>query len=1027
MATNGHTKQPSHGSAQDFTSSSPSRLPRPASRASATRVSREAPTLRESLQYVADRDRLAAAQGSPSPAPRPSRQAPTSSDRPLAHLFPDKPSELGRFPSSKRPRRDNALATKTGFGPLSHNDGDTDEEFERRLKKFEADDRVFEKLLKEERNGPFAQRKIIGGSISRPMSARGGATRPLNGNRDQVFAETGYGRQTGDMARRLQQLEQDPEVPANHFNFLTGTDQGVKRKFASHFAGNMAAHDPPLRPATSAPTMPGTSWEIEDDFTARSLQGSTSPPVKFGRSNTRIDELRQREIDAARQFPTITKPLFMPRNNTKLDEIGRLEKEVVSMYPLDSPDGSLSSPKGDLPTIAEQPECESGRARYPISKSRLDEVRERVSRERLAQERSSSASEGQRLETVDVPAAHQRSSLRDSPKSKEGFEQGNMGKNGEDTTQTPDTVYNSGARNGSRDVHDQPASKDGVPTLSQQEPTPPKEDSHDLLRRLSRASSKSPSPTPAQEEAASNPQLEVDVDVEPVPEVGVASEYKFLKASKPAVGFSGVSRSNSVNSLSSKTSVLSGDPSARIAAEAKLFALDNYSERGSLRAPSPVSETAEEAESGKEAFDGNDEATPRPSKGKSIDVFSAPSPVVTGAFIETPAPDKFAEDVDSSAEETIIRDRDPSTSPRASKSDGQREPERQKLLNDLRRSKSTSRHRSSPVKNTARPPSVKDDLRQIYQRNNIEDSEVDELTGLVMAAEEAEQAVSTLKTKLEDDTKALPADDDMKRMNAMTEALNTGLAQIRNAKRGIERLEGQVSRPGKPNTNTNHHGGQEPVHIGVPHVGQDDTFVYVPLPIPKLYRTTPKVRPTLMGFFLLCVCLHQVYWFVEGLFYDQWGKQTVCYRGEPCRWNMDDPEYGYVIPVKLDEWITGGAIRPHAAHWLEEAQDRWADVDDWLTGTDIRQVQHQAIRDSKEKAQYWRRIEKKGLFPKWQPAAWLMPEIEEWDRQAQAREAAEARGASHKFDDRDERDDPSNDSMDKDQPISGDEPVGRLW
>lgn len=1021
MATNGHGKKPSEGSAQDFTPSSPSKLPRPASRASATRASREAPTLRESLQYVADRNRLAA-QGSPSPAPRPSRQTPNSTDhRPLAHLFPDKPIELGRTSSTKRPRRDNVLATKTSFGPLSHNEGDTDEEFERKLKKFEADERVFEKLLKEERNGPFAQRKVVGSSIARPMSARGGATRPSNGNRDQVFAETGYGRQT-NMARRLQQLEQDPEVLANHFNFLTGTDQGVKRKFASHFAGDMS-HDPPLRPATSAPTIPGTSWEIEDDFTAGSIQGSTSPPVSFGRSNTRIDELRQREIDAARQFPTSNKPLFMPRNNTKLDEIARMEKEVVSMYPLNKSEESLSSPIRDLPTIDEQPEGENGRARYTTSKSRLDEVRDRVSRERLAQERLSSAAEGQRNDTREAPDVPQRSSLRDSPKSKESSEGGKSDRNGNKISNTPVTVYDGGVRNNSRDVHDQPSSKDDVPTLSQQEPTPPKEDPHDLLRRLSRASSKSPSPTPAQDDAASNSEREANVRVEPVPEGKVASEYKFLNASKPAVGFSGISRSNSSNSVNSKASVLSGDPSARIAAEAKLFALDNFSERGSLRAPSPVSETAVEFESDKAITDLDDEETPR--AGKSVDVFSMPTPVVTGAFIETPAPVKSGEGMEVSPKKIVTQDRDSSISPRASKSDSQREVGRPKSTNDPKRSKSTSRNRSSPVKNTAKPPSVKDDLRQIYQRNNIEDSEVDELTGLVMAAENPEEVARLLKTKAEDDIKDWPENEHMKKMNAMTEALNTGLAQIRNAKRGIERLEGQVSRPGVPIQNTDQNQGVQPVNIIVPGVNQDDSFVYIPMPIPKLYRRTPKVRLTLMGLFLLVLFLYQLYWVIEGLFYDQWGKQKVCYRGETCRWNMDDPEYGYVIPVKLDEWITGGAIRPHAAHWLEEVQDGWADVEDWVTATDIRQIQHQAIRDPVKKAQYWRRIEKKGLFPKWKPAEWLLPEIEEWDRQARAREAAEASDAlGHEFDD---RDDPFNDSMDKDQPISGDETVGRLW
>lgn len=999
MATNGHERRPS-------SPTSSSNLPRPASRASATR---EAWTLRESLHIVADRNRIAA-QGSPSPAPRPFRHIPsTSENRPLAHLFPDRPVELGRN-ASKRPRRDGPLVAKTSLGSVPHNDGDTDDELDRKMKKFAADDRVFEKLLSEEKNGPFAQRKIVGSSIGRPMSARGGAMRPSNGSHDgplEVFAETGYGRQHTDMFRSLQQLERDPEAVVNHYKFLTGTDSGGKRKFASHLAGGDMP-EPPVRPATSAPSMGGSSWEVEEDFSG-DLQGSTSPPVSFGRPNTRIDELRQREIDAERQFPSPNKPLFLQRKNTKLGELARLEKEVLLKFPLDKDDESLSSPISDLPTIEEHPDGEGGRLSATVPFSRLDEVRDRASKERLARERHardrlSSASDTQRKTHVEVPYVPARSVLRDFPQSKDVFQGGN-GLSGI-------------SRLKSGDVEEQRVSKVDISSLSQQEPTPPKEDSHDLLRRLARASSKSPSPRSSQDEATTRLQQKPNAEVEPVPETKVASEYKFLSRSKPSVAFTGVSRSNSQNSISSKASAMSAGATSRIEAEAKLFSLDNNSERGSLRAPSPVAETKVEA--GKETTDDRDE-TPRPRK--FVDTLPAPTPVVTGAFIETPAPVRLATDVkdeiDILPERATTKTRDPSTFPRASKSDDEREYGRQQSISDQTRSKSTSRHRASPVKNTAKPPSVKEDLRQIYQRNNMDDSEADDLTGLALAAEQAEEVVRNLKAKVENDIKDMPDDE---RMKGMSDTLKTGLAQIRHAKRGIERLEGQVSRT--RNASQNQH--TDPAQGNIPRVrGHDsDNFMYIKVPVPKLYKKTPKLRPTLFGILALLLCFWQLYWFVEGIFYNQWGKPTVCYRGEICRpYNMDDPEYGYVIPVKLDEWITGGAIRPLAARWLEEAQDGLADFEDWVTSTDIRHVYHQAIRDPAEKLQYWRRIEKKGLFPEWHPAPWLRPEIEEWDRQARATSGY----VVDDYDVDDDYHDPFNDSMEEYRAIAGDETVGGMW
>lgn len=1020
MANSGHSKRPSGGSVPDLTSLSPSRIPQPASKASAPR-SREPVSLAQALQHAADRHRVA--QGSPSPAPRPSRQnsvkSVISEHRPLVNMFPDKPIDLGRF--GKRPRREGISGPKNSFGPSSHNDGDTDDEFDRKMKKFEADEKVFEALLREERNGPFAQRKI-GSAITRPASARGSVALAGRGNRDeprQTWGDTGYARQHTEYYRRFQDA---PDEAAEHYQFLTGTGQGVKRQVypqSSEMSAEPRTAASPVRPATIAPSDTSYSWQVDDDFTAGDMQGSTSPPVSFGRTNIRLDELKQLEIDAERQFPVPDKRSVLQHTNTKLDEIARLEKEAVLRYPISNDEESVHPPIGDLPTVEERSEGEADRTKKTWYTARPGEIREHFA----------PISDDQQENHPEASGVPIRSSLRDSPRPKDASQEnkGFGGVVGEKIPNTPVTIYNVESRSNMGDLREHPEAKGNIPIRSQRQLFQTNDDPQNLLRRLARASSKSPSSRSSQE----------NVEVDFVSEDKAASEDKFLRAPKPTVGFTGISRSSSTNSISSKTSVMSGDPTARIAAEAKLFALDNYSERGSLRAPSPVPETAPEVEANKEAAEDNDDETPRPNK--FIDPLTAPTPVVPGAFIQTPAPTMFTHDVgekvgvlsskSKSPEKAVPQNRDPSTSPRANQSDYQPQPGHQRSANDTRRTKSVSRHRS-PVKNSAKPPTVKDDLRRIYQKNNIDDSELDDLTDVIMATENPEEVVKILKTEvpnLEDDTKDLPIDEQLKRMNGMSEALKTGLAGIRNAKRGIERLEDQVSRPGKATSDLIQNQPARPAELASPGVGmqQSDLYTYVQVPVPRLYRNEPKLRPTIFGFFLLLLVFWQLYWFVEDLFYDQWGKQQFCYRGEPCRWDMDDPEYGYVIPVKLDEWITGGAIRPHAAHWLEEAHDGWADLEDWLTNTDIRQIHHQAIRDPVKKEQYWRRIEKKGLFPEWKPAAWLMPQIEVWDREARAREKAEAHAAMGY--DIDDRDDLANDSMDEDQPISGDEAVGRLW
>lgn len=1058
MATYTHSKKLSSGSLPDFPSPSPdvSRIPRPTSTTSATR-SREPLRMTEALKLAADRHR--SIQGSPSPAPRLSRKGSTSSEyRPLHHMFSQKPIDLGRLGSTST-RREGTFSSRDSFGSTSRKDEDYDSDLDRRLKQFEEDEKIL-KAMREEKNAQFVKRKTSGTGSTTPTSTRKASATSLGngtiGNGSLGGSSRDEPRPTwGDRAKYdgnwLRKFQNQPDAAVAFHERLVGTNKESREQTDMAPVGRNSP-SMPQRSATTGPLSHSKafSWQVDDDFTAGDLQVSTSPPVSFGRANTKIDELRKLEIDVERKYP-VQSNLFTQRTNTKLDEIARLEREAVRKYPVTDVEDSGPVLVAEMPTVNEpffsRLPRSNGDTDYAkkaeeisqkaVATTQLDEIRQRRS-----------VSPEVRRETnpeallQNSPRANQES--KDLPPQDNGLDS----LEGQKIPNTPVTVYSGTARSKFGTTRQQSGVRaDIAPGPFNKEPVH-NEDAQDLLRRLARASSKSPSPSPSpmQNKVDSKPQEDQKVKPVPISDDKVASDDKDIKAkganktdfpSKPTVGFTGIPRSSSSNSASSKrSSMASHDPTSRLEAEANLFALENHSERGSIRAPSPLPDSESEAE------DNKADETPRPDK---FDPSSMPTPLVTGAYIDTPATMKVERprtgEYDNVLQSKFLPhkrnlsdNRDPSTSSRMSKPDGQTGYVRRRPVRDMKRSRSAPRHRS-PLKNSVKPPTVQEDLRQICQRNDIDDSTLDDLTDIVMSSSNPEELVNILKKEdPEDAIDELPLAEQLRILNGMSESLKTGLAGIRTAKQGIERLEDQVSHPEKTNalvkTPTSQHQHAHPVHDpSCPQCAtleQGGGYTYMHVPIPRLYQTRPRFRLTFTGFLVLLLSFWHMWWFVEDIFYDQWGKQEFCYRGSPCRWDVDDPEYGFVIPVKLDEWLTGGVIRPHAARWLEEAQDSWADFEDWWAGIDIRHVDHRVIRDSTKKAQYWRRIEKKGLYPKWNPASWMLPQIEAWEREMQAQEEAEARAAmGYNI-----HEDFGDESMDKDQPVSRDatdDPSDSWW
>jgi len=199
----------------------------------------------------------------------------------------------------------------------------------------------------------------------------------------------------------------------------------------------------------------------------------------------------------------------------------------------------------------------------------------------------------------------------------------------------------------------------------------------------------------------------------------------------------------------------------------------------------------------------------------------------------------------------------------------------------------------------------------------------------------------------------------------MSRSLETGLLGIRVAKEGITRLEKKVADAGLHEPA--HHAPHSDSPKGEPspcpscrssRPPADAAVTYVHLPLPRLWhRQQENFRFTILGLSMFVLSL----WYIaESWMCFQYCKPEFCYPGTPCEWSADDPDWGFAIPMKLDQWATGGQggrlvrrICPEVADWL-------ADMWDAATGTDITAVDTSRYSWEK-KRQHRRRLAKKGL------------------------------------------------------------------
>ncbi|KAJ4314273.1 hypothetical protein N0V84_008976 [Fusarium piperis] len=824
------------------------------------------------------------------------------------------------------------------------------------------------------------------------------------------------------------------------------------------------------QPAPEPSPAKSFAWEVDDDFTAGDFQVSDSPRIRMGARpfanrihfdegsevdinsrtrvappgsrNTKLDEIRTREVKTGSDIP-----LEPPRpQNTKLDEIRDREERVEHQIPI--PDRHAVRPKNTKLDDIRQREI-NGIPRRSFASIRLGEIREQNSmiRSLSPEENRPQTSGGIVPEKKPSPEPEKK----ELPRPKSAFETA-----GEQIPDTPVTIYKS--RRASIETHEKDGNgsndvKDVLrPSLSHR-----RTDSRDLLRQLARATSSSPAPEPEPRRPADTDKpLSRSQDPKPdtasaipLPSANNGLRHRWHRPnrdpdSKPTVGFVGLARNRSTDSVKSKKSMHSeADPTDRIAAEANLFApADNQSEKGSMKAPSPVPESDDEEDV---------EATPRATK---PDPLTMPTPRVTGAYVETPATVKVekieVKDEKEKEKETVQEKEKPpkreerplrprSTSLRnkrtelvASGSDrdtasdpGTDEKPRTRTSSTgmrRRRPRSLSRRRA-PLKNSARLPSVKDDLKELQRVHHIDDSTLDDLEEVLLGRKAPSQDLEALldnlpqnpsldddfdfdlelDTKLNTRTNQIdPQNDnsDLVRLTRMNNTLKSSLYGIHTAARGIERLSDQVNTKTRANENRaaeNKTIENKPVEVkvsdddtvklepleteelkkpekpekvvermellqdkhGAPTVytthPSTGTISYIHLPIPRLYHR----KPFRLSFLGLLVLVLSLWYAAESAMCAMFCRPTRC-GSTPCTWSIHDPTFGTAIPVKLDQWTTGGRGRVLVEHLGEELQDWIADAMDALHDRDITKVDISGF-SFEQKRQHRRRLRKKGL------------------------------------------------------------------
>lgn len=199
-----------------------------------------------------------------------------------------------------------------------------------------------------------------------------------------------------------------------------------------------------------------------------------------------------------------------------------------------------------------------------------------------------------------------------------------------------------------------------------------------------------------------------------------------------------------------------------------------------------------------------------------------------------------------------------------------------------------------------------------------------------------------------------------------------------------------LNEPRKAPKHTDEHKHHHPKHVlsqecplCVAAPKQGSIIAYIHFPIPRFYHRQPSFRLTLLG---LLVTVLSVWYAAESAACAKYCRPQVCTPNSPCVWSFDDPTFGYAMPVKADQWITGGRGRAVANYLAEEARDWMADLADAALGRSIQNVDTSNM-SFEAKRRHRRRMGKKGLLtPPREPSPETKAKWEGWKRERVARE-----------------------------------------
>ncbi|KAF4630141.1 hypothetical protein G7Y89_g8001 [Cudoniella acicularis] len=639
-------------------------------------------------------------------------------------------------------------------------------------------------------------------------------------------------------------------------------------------ASSIMPTPPSSRPNSAHPTNTspekGNAWDADVDFTGQSLQISTSPQLRV--RSAKLDEIREREIQSltARAVATNRLEEIRERNSEErsvLSESSRWNERETTSAPKPEEEQDQEEVYHERTILEEEGYPIPGTPIWVFPKGSYRFQNGRTSPD-------PPESPGATLRALARILSPKSSTvvITDDEDEVDNEKSEKPGKKGP-TRKEPKKVGRNEEAIDKQDVKDKSASTEVAEEMHEEQL--PRGRSSDKLSEKAKGK--------AAEIITSNG-LDVDVDT----------------------------KRHSRTSTPPKSDV---DPEERITAEAKLFELqDNRSERNSIRAPS-------RSPSPSPSDEGNFDQTPRPK----ADPLSLPTPKVTGAYIETPAPtmrvsrqarstslssSPVSEVADFGFATSGIR-RTQSSSKIADSSTEDRNERRSRSITSqnttTRREATQSQSRTidprpQPLINSNPPPTFRETLRRLEMEGGYEDSTIDDFEALLEEDATATADINNKNTQeplLETmfDERGLPLSQreierrlERMMLDKMNKHLKNTSSSIRDARQGIERLEYQVSSTPWPTVENN------------------DENLYIKIPVPQLWiRNPPSENPRQLEsrrnwkftWFGLILAIFAAWFLAESMMCGVYCHPKQSTHND---WHPSDPFFPWAIPTKLDHW-----------------------------------------------------------------------------------------------------------------------------